>query len=137
MSYDFQLVYWMKNASNFVGVYSSDKLPFEKGDIICNLDSSNLVGSHWIAVRFTKTKIYYFDPLAWIPVRCICIHLGFFGLPILYITKNVQSFSSLTCGIHCVFFLLHNYPAENDKEALRFINKHANKQNINVPLVAF
>ena len=37
--------------SKFIGVYASDKIPKDKqGYFICNLDQSNMGGSHWVGV---------------------------------------------------------------------------------------
>ena len=71
MSSTSQLELWaVKNISNFLGVYPADKLPKTikaPCSLIFNYDTSNLPGSHWVAVWIKKHNIYWFSGL---------IHLG-------------------------------------------------------------
>ena len=67
--YSDQIAEAMRRSPNFSGVISSDQIdtltPANKMSWIMNLDSSDLPGSHWIAVYLDATgdkEINYFDP---------------------------------------------------------------------------
>ena len=96
----------------FIGCYPHDKLPqIEKKSnisIIINTANSKSVGEHWVAMRMTKDKCFYFDS---------------FGLPIVeeYLLKflhphyNVVTYSDVCiqhlksdkCGEFCILFVKH------------------------------
>ena len=60
--------------NNFIGCYPYDKLPMIESknnffSTIINTDSAKEKGDHWVAMRMTEKKCFYFDS---------------FGVPILY-----------------------------------------------------
>ena len=50
---------YLKN--KFKGVFAVNNIPFKPGLYIVNTDKANKPGTHWIAVKQTKTKIYIYD----------------------------------------------------------------------------
>jgi len=104
----------LRDVKDFIGVFSIDKIPtVRKGKLVINLDSSNLTGSHWIAVTITGNSIIYFDPLAFpIPYlmqKFLLIH----NKPIIVLTTPMQSLYSEKCGYYCIRFLKYNNPSIN------------------------
>ena len=81
--------------------------------LIVNIDSSEMKGSHWIAIGIFQEKIEIFDPLGfdifnWSQVPC---HLLDF-LHRLSVTRRVQtaprlqSDSSYLCGFYTIFYVI-------------------------------
>ena len=56
---------YYQNEARFNGVYSSDSLPttIKDGAYVTNLDEYTYVGTHWMALHDSNTKIIYFDIL--------------------------------------------------------------------------
>lgn len=130
------------NKGCFLGVFARDKIPSFRlqGDcnavpqhvhsryhhycLIVNTDSSNLPGTHWIAIKvYQDLSAVYFDPYGFIPSKAICSqfpHVHTF----LYTLTHSQNLLLPHCGQHCVYFLYNDKPASSDCEALNFINKY-------------
>src|SRR5271154_1771499 len=67
-----ELQYAMKGDPAFIGVFPIDILPtgvnmLKTVKFICNLQPSNLPGSHWVAVYRTQGRGYYMDTFGRIP----------------------------------------------------------------------
>ena len=102
---------------NFLGCFAQDEL--EKlvitnfpCFIIVNLDSSDMNGSHWIAIGIFRDYVEIFDPLgfnifSW--TRFPCFLLAFHHrLSIrrkVLVSKCLQSDQSLLCGIYCCLYV--------------------------------
>ena len=56
---------YYQNEARFNGVYSSDSLPttIKDGAYVINLDEYAYVGTHWMSLYNSNTKIIYFDIL--------------------------------------------------------------------------
>lgn len=102
--------------THFLGVLACDQLPKRAvqklpSSVIINTHSSDLPGEHWLAVYITEDRVgCFFDSFGNSPsnkmfppsvyefLRITCTSLQFSN-------KQVQGFTSVTCGQHCVFFL--------------------------------
>ena len=99
--------------SRFDAVYASDKLPKapEYGKLyVINTAPSTEAGEHWVAVyvpeRFEHRHVEYYDPLGMAPfVESIEKFLLAWPHDYVWNQDRVQSWHSITCGQHCIFFL--------------------------------
>ena len=94
----------------FLGVFSKDQLPktvgpFHKTSLIINLNTSNLPGTHWVAIYARNNEAYYFDPLAYQPPQSIVTWLSNNFKQWKASTRQVQPTNSAYCGYFCLHFL--------------------------------
>ena len=99
------------SSENWGGIFPSDKIPFSicrrcNYGIICNTQNSKQKGEHWIAIYLPKSGIAeYFDSFGGPPnvdEFSSFLKNGEF----IYHTQQLQSDNGITCGHHCIFFLL-------------------------------
>ena len=98
----------------FKGVFSMDTLPkyVEKETMfITNTDSSNLPGTHWIAVVIRHGRGYCFDPLGYPPPIFLKSWLNGHSVQWSYNSRQVQPHFTNLCGHFCIHFL--NYCAKD------------------------
>lgn len=102
----------------FLGVFAIDTLPqvvSNNSGLICNLSRITEKGSHFIAMYFKNSKIFYFDPLALdISVTYFKEYLDAFRKCVVYKRQQIQDDQSEFCGFFCMYFILemcfnHNY----------------------------
>jgi len=105
-----------KLISNFVGVYSSDRIPLKCYKLknfcmILNLDSHNEPGSHFVSIHYKNNYLEYFDSYGLPPIIPKIIDF------IRYLTTNknaalkinkkkIQSNTSMFCGLFCLGHLM-------------------------------
>ena len=95
---------------SFIGVFSSDTLPSyaQTGYYVVNLDTSQQPGSHWIAIKISKSKCKneYFDSYGLGPptVR----FKRFMKYNYIYISKRLQHSLSTTCAQWCIYYIWRN-----------------------------
>ena len=103
---------------NFIGCFAEDELnnltiTSFPSFLIANIDSSEMKGSHWIAIGIFNDKIEIFDPLGfdifnWSKVPCNLLDF----LHRLSVTRRVhtaprvQSDSSYLCGFYTIFYVI-------------------------------
>ena len=103
---------------NFIGCFAEDELnnltiTSFPSFLIANIDSSEMKGSHWIAIGIFNEKIEIFDPLGfdifnWSKVPCDLLDF----LHRLSVTRRVhtaprvQSDSSYLCGFYTIFYVI-------------------------------
>ena len=108
----------LKCSPNFIGCYAEDEL--EKISLtsfpcflIVNIDSSNMIGSHWIAIGIFTDKIEIFDSLGfkffnWPRLPCTLLtwlhHLTVSRRVI--VTPVIQSNDSYMCGFYCIYYVI-------------------------------
>lgn len=108
---------------HFRGVYASDTLPTQSRSMstprsyICNLDSIDEPGSHWIAFYVPKRgPIEYFDSLGldipWM-FRDFVRNRYY-----VYNTCTIQTPFSAVCGQHCIYYLFQRGLCNSMDEAL-------------------
>ena len=105
--------------TNFLGVYPADAGPnitsSNNTSIIFNLSKHNAVGTHYVAIHFSKNKIFYFDSYGKkLTNKSILTYLKSFSLPIFYHTKSVQPPESIFCSLYSLGYL----------KAVQKMNKH-------------
>ena len=105
--------------NHFHGVVASDQLPTDPivtpTSMIINTDPSYRGGEHWLAVYITEDCVaYFFDSFGneanhdrfpksiYNFLRSVCTEVQ-------SSTMQVQSYTEVTCGHHCVYFLHHMY----------------------------
>jgi hypothetical protein len=104
-----------------LGVFPADLLPKIKikklpAAIICNSDPSTLPGTHWLAIYLYKNKnksttscnAEFFDSFGRPPSHYSSFITQFLQLNasrVIYNTKQVQAPLTMTCGLHCLYFL--------------------------------
>ena len=93
---------------NFLGVFARDLLPDFSNDIstfpkccICNTDTSNESGKHWVAFYSeSSSHLEFFDSYG--------LHPSFysFDVPLTsYNNKQFQKDSSRLCGHYCIYYI--------------------------------
>ena len=87
---------------SFIGVFSSDTLPSyaQTGYYVVNLDTSQQPGSHWIAIKISKSKCKneYFDSYGLGPPT---VHfIKFMKYNYIYNSKRALSFHYLCPVVH-------------------------------------
>ena len=103
---------------NFIGCFAENELKnltitSFPSFLIANIDSSEMKGSHWIAIGIFTDKIEIFDPLGfdifnWAQVPCDLLDF----LHRLSVTRRVQtaprvqSDSSFLCGFYAIFYVI-------------------------------
>ena len=103
---------------NFIGCFAENELnnltiTSFPSFLIANIDSSEMKGSHWIAIGIFNDKIEIFDPLGfdifnWSKVPCDLLDF----LHRLSVTRRVhtaprvQSDSSYLCGFYTIFYVI-------------------------------
>ena len=108
----------LKCCPNFIGCFAEDEIGHLKLKsfpcfLIVNIDSSNLEGSHWIALGLFKDRLEIMDPLGfkifnWKRVPCYLMkfcHL-FGSRRKIHVTKRIQSNNSSLCGFYCIHYVI-------------------------------
>ena len=114
----------LRGISDFIGCYAENQITNLSittfpAFLVVNLDSSNLPGSHWLALRVDRREVEIFDPAGfdifkW--PRIPCHLLNFIHRLTLTRTLSVysqkQNSSSHLCGFYCMFYIIcrQHYP---------------------------
>ena len=131
---------------DFIGVFAYDMIPniMQKDfSLIINLDRFGLPGSHWIAIKSKKDKLYLFDTYSRglkdfnDEVQTVLIKRVIKNRTVIHNSKFVQNPFSNLCGQFCIYVLILfgfdisfsnilNYFSENllenDKMVYNFVN---------------
>ena len=102
--------------THFLGVLACDQLPTNiirklPTMVIINTHTSDLPGEHWLAVYINEDRVgCFFDSFGNGPdygrfPKMISDFIKTSCRTQRYSTRQVQDFTSTTCGQHCVFFL--------------------------------
>ena len=102
----------------FLGVLASDQLPKNlcyglPACVIINTHDSTQPGEHWLAAYINDSDhVCFFDSFGHSPDSLlfpptIYAFLKKAGTRVLFSNMQVQDYTSITCGEHCVFFLYH------------------------------
>ena len=103
---------------DFIGVYAEDQvlnlsITTFPSSLIINLDPSHMRGSHWLAIRISRSSLEIFDPLGFQILgwpRIPCHLLNFLRRwschRKTFISPVIQSQSSVLCGFYCIAFIL-------------------------------
>ena len=92
---------------SFIGVFSSNTLPSyaQTGYYVVNLDMSQQPGSHWMAIKISKSKCKneYFDSYGLGPPT---VHFKrFMKYNYIYNSKRLQHSLSTTCAQWCIYYI--------------------------------
>ena len=113
------LLSYFNNFPNFIGVFAQDQLEhliIKSATIsfVVNFDFSNQTGSHWIAIKISKSSLEIFDSLGFSksswdkkPKILIKFLLQFKDSHKIFITPQLQAEQSILCGVYCIFFLFY------------------------------
>ena len=93
---------------------------------IVNLANSSGKGTHWIALKFVNSKLFYFDSYA-VPFIPDIIKNKY--KKIITNIYRIQSDNSNQCGKYCIQFLISNIQNESDyiKFLLQFYKNNLKK----------
>ena len=108
----------LKCCPNFIGCFAEDELQNLSLKtfpcfLIVNIDSSNLNGSHWIALGLFRDRLEIMDPLGftifnWTRVPCnlmnFCHRFG--SRRKIHVTKRIQPDFSVLCGYYCINYVI-------------------------------
>lgn len=109
----------LSNSPNFLGCFAQDELKNLKicslpVFLVVNFDHSYSTGTHWVALYITKRRLEIFDPLGFNTLRWP--NIPHFLLDFLhkfsvhrriFISKEIQPYTSTFCGFYCIFFILY------------------------------
>ena len=92
---------------DFNGIYARDELTkdeMEKGFYIFNLDDTEGVGTHWVAVYYDNVfPSIYFDSYGFPAPTIIENRIK----PYIFSDRDVQAFNSTACGYFCIAFIYY------------------------------
>ena len=103
---------------DFIGVYAEDQVSHLSittfpSSLIINLDPSYMRGSHWLAIRISRSSLEIFDPLGFQILgwpRTPCHLLNFLRRwschRKTFISPVIQSQSSVLCGFYCIAYIV-------------------------------
>jgi hypothetical protein len=111
----------------FRGVYASDTLPHRaiaNSTYICNLDTSDEPGSHWISFYVPSDRsrsVEYFDPYGLPPPTYFNSFLsrGHSKDYFLYNSRTIQHLSSAVCGQYALYYIWQRPIASSMDNVLR------------------
>ncbi len=107
------------NQRNFLGVYSCDQLlglrvVNQPVFLVVNLDYSFQLGSHWIVLHVTNSKVeicdsYGFSVSNWFsyPSPLIKFLNRYTSTHAFRASPRLQSLNSYTCGLFCIYFIIY------------------------------
>lgn len=115
-----QIAVILRNTTNFLGVFPSDKLPKAKTPftLVANTDPSDRPGTHWVAIHVANGKAEYFDSYGMGPsIPTIRRFLKQFK-KCQYSKKQIQGFLSSVCGHYSVYYLWYRSQEISMKDIL-------------------
>ena len=104
-------------SSNFIGCYAENEVEsLSFGSLPCflivNLDSTNMNGSHWIALGIFKSKIEIFDSLGFdifnwprLPSKLLIFLRKMSISKRVKVSKRLQSNDTSICGLYAIFYV--------------------------------
>ena len=102
---------------DFIGVYAEDQVSHLSittfpSSLIINLDPSYMRGSHWLAIRISRSSLEIFDPLgfqilSWPRIPCHLLNFlrRWSSHRKTFISPVIQSQSSVLCGFYCIAYI--------------------------------
>ena len=117
---DFKINEILKNNKNYIGTFSKNNLPKLENNqsAIVNLADSNDIGTHWIAMKFVNSKLFYFDSYG-IPYIPDIVRKKYPNSEIITNIYRIQSNSSDECGKFCIMFIQSNI--KNEPDYIKFL----------------
>ena len=93
----------LKDDNNYIGTFSKDNVPILKNNqsTIVNLADSNDIGTHWIAMRFVDSKLFYFDSYG-IPFIADIIKKQYKKIINIYCIQ-MNAVNSVSCSLQQIF----------------------------------
>ena len=113
-----EILQLMKRTRNFVGCYAENELSGIRissfpSFFIVNIDSSDLPGSHWLAVLIDRKSVEIFDSsgfnifhLPRIPCHLLSFIHRLTQTRELHVSRQLQPITSKLCGFYAMFFVL-------------------------------
>ena len=103
---------------DFIGVYAEDQVSHLSittfpSFLVINLDPSHMRGSHWLAIRISRSSLEIFDPLgfqilSWPRIPCHLLNFlrRWSNHRKTFISPVIQSQSSVLCGFYCIAYIV-------------------------------
>ena len=112
---------FLKNEESYLNTFSKDEIPLIENNksLIFNLQNSNQLGSHRIALSRKNNNIYIFDSfgIGYIPKNIYKIYKKFNIITNIY---RIQDINSNLCGLFSILFCL--YKVNNKNKFIEFLN---------------
>ena len=98
----------LSNIAKYQGVYSSDTLPDRPHLLVCNIDPSTKVGSHWVAIYVDEKtgRGEYFDSFGRPPQGVFKTYMNKHCIVWTFNNRQLQSVISSFCGFYCCVYCL-------------------------------
>ena len=108
----------LKCSPNFIGCYAEDQLENLSLTsfpcfLIVNIDSSNMPGSHWIAIGIFSERVEIFDSLGfdifnWSHVPCSLLNFlhNMSRSRRVFVSPRLQPDNSNMCGFYCMYYII-------------------------------
>lgn len=112
---DFEKYFEGHLSAHFKGVFAFDQIPTTlkpSNFIICNTSNANDLGEHWFVIYRNGNTVECFDSLGINSEKLLRFNtkITFRGAKKLkYNITQVQSSSTSTCGLFCVFFIYQRF----------------------------
>jgi hypothetical protein len=132
-----------RTCATFIGVFSCDGLrdikPPAQFSLVCNFSTSDMVGSHFIALYVTDNSTYYFDPYG---LPCIDPEINKFVVSLdrarNYLSAaGIQDMYSTFCGYFCWGFILSMEQNNNVTTYITHFNTKRLKDKNDVKCIKF
>lgn len=81
--------------------------PLQNECAILNLDTSDGMGTHWVAYYKKNSNIYYFDSYGNLPPPMELVNYFGSDCTIYYNYSNFQKYGTVICGHLCIQFLMN------------------------------
>ena len=111
----------------FYEVYPADKIPNLRSlpaVIVCNTDTSNKRGEHWIVSYFDKNRRgEYFDSFGRSPFEHFKIFLDEIYVEWIWNERQIQGVISKFCGHYCIFYCLYRSRGFDARKIVRMFTK--------------
>ena len=125
--WDFEFENILSEDKTFIGCYRHDILPKIKYKVDCsviiNTSGYNTEGEHWVAVKMTKNKCFYFDSFG---VNIVEENIKQFVCrydKVLYSNICIQDIRSLKCGEFCIAFIKIFYNISKYKRLINMFSE--------------
>lgn len=116
---------------NYLGVYSSDRLPHAPGILVANTDDSTKAGQHWLAIYVSDDRRHaeIMDPLGTRPDVRFTRYMNENSLRWSYNSKQLQSAAASTCGHYCILYAI--YRGRKNKNLFSFAHMFTRDTGLN------
>ena len=132
MMWDYEIERLLEYNYSFIGCFPHDQLkPIKRKSnisIIIKTTNSESIGEHWVAMKMTNDKCFYFDSFGKEIINENIKHFANIYENVIYSKRCIQDIQSVKCGEFCIAFVNNVDSIKNYKH---FINTFSENLYIN------